>query len=382
VRRHGWLVPLSFVAFVSLGLPDGLLGVAWPSIRRTFAEPVEQLGTILVATTAGYLASSFAGGALVARAGVGRLLVGSGLSVAAGAIVWSTTPAWPPVLIGAVLTGLGAGVIDAGLNAFAATRFSPRVVTWLHACWGLGAMTGPLFLTAALAAGLGWRVGYAGLAIVLVALSLGFALTLSRWDSPATPGGTATGLAPSSSVREALAEPHVRRNALAFFVYTGIEASAGQWAYTLLTEGRGVATVTAGIAASGYWGSIFAGRLAFGAIAHHVAPAALLRVSMAAAPAAALVVTVSRSAPLAFVGLFALGLLLAPIFPLLISETPDRVGGRHAAHAIGFQISAATLGAGALPAVVGVLMGRLGLEALGPALLALSLLLVALHARR
>jgi fucose permease len=100
------------------------------------------------------------------------------------------------------------------------------------------------------------------------------------------------------------------------------------------------------------------------------------------APVAALLVTVPRSAPLAFAGLFALGLFLAPIFPLLISETPARVGERHAAHAIGFQISAATLGAGTLPALVGLLMGRLGLEALGPALVAFSLLLVLLHARR
>jgi fucose permease len=235
-------------------------------------------------------------------------------------------------------------------------------------------------MTAVLASGRGWRTGYAALAAALVALSLGFALTVRLWDAPGGTGGAA-GLAPSS-LREALAAPQVRRNALAFFVYTGIEASAGQWAYTLLTEGRAVPPATAGVAASCYWGSIFAGRLAFGTLAHHVPPATLLRVSMTAAPAAALVVAVSRSALLAFAGLFALGLALAPIFPLLISETPSRVGERHAAHAIGFQIAAATLGAGVLPALVGLLMSQLGLEALGPALLGATVLLLVLHERR
>jgi fucose permease len=169
---------------------------------------------------------------------------------------------------------------------------------------------------------------------------------------------------------------------LVFFVYTGIEATAGQWAYTLLTESRAVAPAAAGVAASCYWGSIFVGRLAFGALAHHVPASTLLRASMAAAPLAALLVAVSRSAPLGFAGLFALGLALAPIFPLLISETPSRVGEHHTSHAVGFQISAATLGAGTLPALVGVLMSRVGLEVLGPALLAATLLLLLLHGRR
>jgi fucose permease len=252
-------------------------------------------------------------------------------------------------------------------------------------------MTGPLLMTAALASGLGWRWGYAGLAASLAALSLCFRLTLGLWDAPTpAPAGTADARedrpAPAppvaeapASLREALANPRVRRNALVFLVYTGIETSAGQWAYTLLTEARGLAPATAGVAASGYWGSIFVGRLAFGALAHHVAPEKLLRAAIAIAPLAAALVAFSRSAPLGFAGLFALGLVLAPIFPLLISETPGRVGARHAAHAIGFQISAATLGAGTLPALVGLAMSHSGLESLGPALLAFTLTLLLLH---
>ena len=376
--RRAWLVPLAFLAFVSLGLPDGVLGVAWPSLRRSFARPIEQLGLILLATMAGYLASSFSAGAALARLGLGRLLVASCWLVAASSAAWAATPWWAAIVGGAFVSGLGAGAIDAGINAFAAARFTPRVITWLHACWGLGAMLGPLVMAALVAAGPGWRGGYVLLAASLFAMGACFGLTRSLWELPAGEGGPTPR---ASSLGEALREPRVRGNALLFFVYTGVEASAGQWAFSLLTESRGMGDAAAGLATSTYWGSIFAGRLAFGVLAHHVAPARLLRLGMAGAPLAALVVTLTRSGAGGFIGLFVLGLLLAPIFPLLIAETPARVGGRHAAHAVGFQISAATLGAGTLPAAAGLVARHAGLESLGPFLLVAAGLLLLLHER-
>jgi len=379
--RRRWLVPLAFLAFVSLGLPDGVLGVAWPSLRRSFDRPIDQLGLILLSMMAGYLASSFSAGAILGRLGVGRLLVASCALVAASAAAWAATPWWPLIVAGGFVSGLGAGAIDAAVNAFAAARFTPRVITWLHACWGLGAMSGPLVMTAVIAGGHGWRLGYLLLAGSLLAMAACFHLTLGLWQLPAGTGGTGDARSVASRLREALGEPRVRGNALLFFLYTGAETSAGQWAYSLLTEGRGMSAAGAGIAASTYWGSIFVGRLAFGAIAHHVAPSTLLRLGMAGAPVAALVVCLTRSGGGGFAGLFALGLLLAPIFPLLIAETPARVGERHAAQAIGFQISAATLGAGTLPALAGLLARHAGLESLGPFLLGTSVLLLLLHER-
>ncbi len=376
--RRSWLVPLAFLAFVSLGLPDGVLGVAWPSLRRSFDRPIDQLGLILLAMMAGYLASSFSAGAVLERLGVGKLLVASGLLVAASAATWAATPWWPLVVAGALVSGLGAGAIDAGINAFAAARFTPRVITWLHACWGLGAMTGPLVMTALLASGAGWRWGYVLLATTLAAMAACFQLTRGLWELPAAEGARSV-RAFAGSLVDALRAPSVRANALLFFLYTGVETSAGQWAFSFLTESRGMTTAAAGLAASTYWGSIFAGRLAFGALAQHVAPARLLRLGMAGAPLAALVVAATRSGMGGFAGLFALGLLLAPIFPLMIAETPSRVGERHASHAIGFQVSAATLGAGTMPAAAGLLARHAGLEALGPFLLVVSILLLVLH---
>jgi len=382
-RRSRWLVPIAFLAFVSLGLPDAVTGVAWPSLRRSFDLPIDRLGVLLLAGMAGYLASSFGSGAAVARLGVGRLLLWSSLAVAASALAWSVSPFWPVVVAAAVVSGLGAGAIDAGINAFAAARFPPRIVAWLHASWGLGAMTGPILMTAALTGGLGWRGGYALLGAVLMVMSACFRLTLRWWDEPgAIPSELPAPPSPPplSGMRESLRHPRVRTNLALFFLYTGVEASAGQWAMSLLTESRGVAAGAAGAAVAGYWGSLFLGRLTFGILAHHVAPSTLLRLGTGLAPVAALVVALSKASPAAgAAGLLALGFLLAPIFPLLISETPARVGPSRAAHAIGFQISAATLGAGTWPAAVGLVAGRAGLEAISPVLVGGALAVFALH---
>ena len=174
-RGRTVLLGIAFLAFVSLGLPDGILGVAWPSIRTAFGVTLGQLGVLLASAMVGYLASSFCAGWLVARMGVGALLVWSSLLMVANSWGYAVASAWPVMVACALLAGLGAGAIDAGINAFAAARFSAGVVTWLHACYGVGAMLGPLLMTATLAAGLGWRWGYGLLGLFLAGMALAFA---------------------------------------------------------------------------------------------------------------------------------------------------------------------------------------------------------------
>jgi fucose permease len=375
--RPAWLRPLAFLAFVSLGLPDGVLGVAWPFMRRSFGRPLDHLGIVLMLVMIGYLCSSFSAGTLVARMGIGRLLLVSSVLVAASSALWALTPLWLLVPAGALLAGLGAGAIDAGINAFAATRWSPRVVTWMHGSWGLGAMLGPLIMVQSVARGFTWRGGYALLAAVLLLMATLFWVTQAQWEEsrpPAVPG-----VSRSARMGEALQRRAVRRHALLFFLYTGIEASAGGWAFSLLTESRHMDAELAGVATSCYWGSLWAGRLLFGVAARHVDSSKLLRAGMAGIPLAALALSLASSAELSIAALVTLGLTLAPIFPLLIAETPSRVGERHAEHAIGFQVSAATLGAGSLGACVGVVARHASLEVLGPCLLALGLMLLVLH---
>jgi fucose permease len=374
--RPSLVFVLALVAFVSLGLPDTVLGVAWPSIRRTFGLPLDRLGLLLFATMAGYLTSSFLSGPIVRRVGVGGLLVGSSAVVVASAVGYATSPRWGFVVLSGVPAGLGAGAIDASINAYAAVRFPPGRVAWLHACWGIGATLGPLLMTGVLATGLSWRFGYAALAGILSCLGLGFYGTRRLWETGGAPSGS---IHPPARLGESLRHPRVQANVALFFAYTGIEATAGQWAFSLFTESRGVPRTWAGVGVGAYWASLTLGRLVFGALAHRYSPARLLRGSVALVPVFALLIASNRHPLVGFAGLSLLGFAGGPIFPLLIAGTPLRTGGGHADNAVGFQIAAACLGSAALPALGGVLARAYGIEAIAGFLLASALGVLALH---
>jgi fucose permease len=227
-------------------------------------------------------------------------------------------------------------------------------------------------MTSVLAAGLSWRWGYAALAAAIALMGLGFARTRGRWGADESRDSNA--LAP---LRASLRQPAILGGALLFFVYTGVEATPGVWAYTLLTEARGVPHALAGTSVALYWGSLTAGRLVSGALAHHVEPPRLLRTSLFLAPAWGALLWAGLGPIADLFAIAALGFTVGPVFPLLIAATPGRVGGSHIANAVGVQISLASLGWAALPAAAGVAARHLGLETI-PVILCGGALAVAL----
>lgn len=232
-RKTGLLlISLAYLSFVSLGLPDGLLGIAWPSIRASFDLSIDALGALLVMFTAGYLISSFSSGRLLARMSVGALLALSCLATAASLVGYALAPSWWMLVALGSLAGLGAGAIDAGLNTFAATNFSARMVNWLHACYGIGAATGPVIMTTVLGANRPWQYGYAIVGIWQLLLAVCFSLTHRHWlgASKAQESETPTSIKATSSL-ETLRLTAAWLSIAIFFVYTGIEAAAGAWAY-------------------------------------------------------------------------------------------------------------------------------------------------------
>jgi fucose permease len=379
--RHRLIVALAFVAFISLGLPDGLLGVAWPSVRATFGRPVSHLGVLLAAGTCGYLVSSFLGGQFVRAIGVGPLLLASSLTVAAALAGIAHAPNWGAMVACAVVGGAGGGAVDAGINTFAASRFSARVVNWLHACWGIGATTGPVLMTAVLARGLPWRMGYQVVGVMLVLLSLVFLLTLRLWTitPPPADAGSSTAAAPTASALEALRRGVVWAQLPLFFLYCGIEYSAGQLLYSLLTESRGMAQARAGLATGGYWASLTVGRVVFGQIAASVSRRSVLRIGLGLAPLGAAMIWANAGAAASVAGAALLGFALAPVFPTLISVTPQRVGRAFAPQAVGFQVAAGNAGIALLPGLVGVMARRIGLEVVGVFLVCATVFLFILH---
>lgn len=373
-QRTALLVGLSYVAFISLGLPDGLTGVAWPSIRTTFRLPLDALGALITTGTIGYLLSSFSSGRILARIGVGWLLVLSCLATAISLLGYGAAPLWIVMVGLGLLAGLGAGAIDAGLNTYAAEHFSPRTMNWLHASFGLGAATGPILMSRVISLGYEWRWGYLIVGAAQLLLAGCFAVTRKQWQTHADEAAVAPPA--SAPMAQTLALPSAWLSMLVFFLYTGLELSAGQWLYTLLTEARGMRPALAGVWVSVYWGSLTVGRLVSGGVVAHIPVRTLLRLCMIAAGLGAVLLWLNLTSWLSLAGVALLGLALAPMFPSFISLTPARMGPAHAANTVGFQVAAATLGGASLVSGVGLIAARFGLETLGPMLLVAAVLLI------
>jgi len=382
-RSASVVLLLSYLAFISLGLPDTVLGVAWPSLRTTFGIPQSAMGAVLACGMVGYFSSGLWAGVGVAKLGVGGLLASSSALVALALLGYSLAPSWTVFFPIGLVMGLGSGAIDSGLNGFAARHFSVRHMNWLHACWGIGASAGPAVMTWAIAGGHGYRVGYRAIGVVLGTMTVLFLFTHRLWDEPrdapaAADGGVERPAPSRGSVRDALGSSRVWMQLVMFFFYTGLESSVGQWCFSWMRERRGLEIEAAGSWTSAYWASLTLGRVVLGLIADRFGPDRLLR---CATVGALLGVTlfVSGGGALGQAGLLLLGASLAPVFPTLMARTPARVGDAVVHHAIGFQVSAATLGSVSMPALAGVLVSSLGLGSVGTLVIGLSVSMLLTH---
>ena len=376
-QRAGIVLIIAYLGFISLGLPDAITGIAWPSVRERFELSQSSFGLVSLTMGCGYFLSSFFGGRLTHLLGLGTLLTTSSLAVAVAMFGDATAPEWWIFIACGVLWGLGSGAIDAGLNAFVASHFSAKHVSWLHACYSLGATTGPLVMTATLAQLGSWRTGYAIVGAVMLAMSGGFLLTRGQWSdhSQELPADVPL-LAEMLTV---LRSPIVVVQVVIFYLYTGLECTIGSWTYTLLTEARGMRPEPAGIWVAVYFGAIGIGRVVFGPVADRVGLDRLVRLSILAAIVGAGLFAFASPVSLSLIGLPILGIGLASIFPTLMTRTPQRLGAAFAAHAVGFQVSAAMLGAATLPALTGLLVERLSLESAAWMGVLLTLLMLAMH---
>lgn len=378
------LLMIAYLGFISLGLPDTLIGVAWPSLRQSFQLPQSAIALIFFGAGASYFLSSFFAGRLVQRLGIGMLLAGSSGLVVLSMLGYGSAPLWGLFAACSLLHGLGSGAIDAGLNYYVARHFSARHMSWLHACWGLGATLGPLIMTTSIALQGSWRTGYLVIASLLSLLALLFALTRRRWDAPdpsdenAAEGTVSTEPTPVR-MSEALRHRAVQLQIALFFCYTGLESTVGQWSFSLLTESRQVPTALAGSWVTLFWASLCTGRIVFGAVSERLGLDRLLRLSTLTTVLGTALLKLQGPAWLTALALMITGLGLASIYPCLMTRTPERLGDSLAAHAIGFQVSAATLGAAGLPSLAGLLADHTGIEPVALFALGLALGVWLLH---
>lgn len=359
------LILLAYIAFVALGLPDGLLGVAWPSIRGSFGIPLDALGMLLAASVTGYMTSSFLNGPLISRFGVGRVLAASCAMTGTALIVYTLVPEWWMMVLFGVIAGLGAGAIDAGLNTYVASHFGEGLMQWLHASWGIGVTLGPIIMTLALSVSDSWRTGYRAVGIFQLVLALGFVLTLSMWNQTKSakesdePKVLTDYKTPMS---ETIKQPMVWLSILLFFLYVGAETSLGTWTYTLLTESRGINPTVAGFFAGSYWFTFTIGRVVAGIIAKRVGAKSLVVGGLMGALLGAGLLVWNPFPAANVIAVAIIGLAIAPIFPAMMSGTSQRVGAHFAANTIGMQMAATGLGTALIPGLMGVFARQVSLE--------------------
>ena len=371
---------LSLATFVGLGLPDGMLGTAWPAMRESLHAPIGALGLVLLASTAGSVVITTFVGRVLRRTGVAALLV-AGLSCAAVAAAgFALAPVFGVVLGVAVLFGMAAGALDGGLNTAIGLSGRNRLLNLLHGAYGVGTAFGPLVVTIAIVTG-SWRPAY--LVLLVVDLAMAVLWVLQRRSAqlrtppapaapaPAKPAPGDTGTPARQSYRGA-----VIAGIAVFFVYTGLEVAAGQWETSF---GRGhlhLSATEAGLATFGYWAALTVVRITFGLLRHPPHSQSIVRGGGLVALLATALIWWQPDTTATVLGFVVLGGALAGMFPALIALTPTRIGPERAQHVIAWQVGGAAAGGAGISALVGLLIGTSGLAVLGPALLVLALLLI------
>jgi len=373
---HLLLLAIVYVSFVSLGLPDAVMGVIWPAMRADMGQPLAALGVLtLTMTVCAALSAGFAG-RIVARVGTGVVVAASCLMTALALVGFSVAPSFAWLVLLGIPLGAGGGAVDASLNHFVAAHYSSRHMNWLHGFWGVGATTGPAVMGLALASPGGWTRGILALGLAQLTLAALLWATLSLWrrerSQPADPA--ATGEPPV--VFKPVARRALWLAPLCFLFYVAAEMGTGLWAASILVNDRGISLAQAGFWVSVYFGSITAGRFGVGLVSERLGNRRLVRLGATLALAgAALFALPGLPALLSLAGLVLMGLGCAPVFPSLMHEAARRFPADVARTVIGRQMMAAYAGGSVIPAGFGLLATWVGLGAVMPMVV---LLLIAL----
>jgi fucose permease len=368
---------MSLGTFAVLGLPDGMLGTAWPAMRHSFGAPVGDLGLILLINTIGSVAVAAIVGRLIRRLGAAAVLAVAGSCAALAAIGYAAAPGLWLILSVGPLIGAAAGMMDGGLNTVVAMTGRPRLLNLLHGFYGVGTAIGPLVVTVAILAG-SWRPAYLFLAALDIVAASCWAIY--RHSVPTVPRPD---IGDKADETDQATQVWSRRRVVAvltlglvvFFVYTGLEVSAGQWETSYVRGHLGLSASAAGLASFGYWGALTAVRIGLALPAKAPSAHTVIWWGLPLSIVACAVIW-WQPGPVVVVLAFALlGASLAGVFPALIAVTPQRIGAERAQHAIAWQVGAAAAGGSGISALIGLLIDKTSLAVLGPAIVVLALIL-------
>lgn len=350
------LLLVIYLAYVSLGLPDTLLGAAWPAMREELGTGLGTAGAVSFVISLGTVTSSLLGSRLLSRFGTGKVAFFSVLSTALSLFGFSCSHSLILLLVMAFPLGLGAGAVDAGLNNFVALHYKPRHMNFLHCFWGLGAMSGPVIMSFWIAGGNRWGMGYRTVAFVqfFLVLLLGLSLPLWKRSEPERLKSREAREKPLGNLA-ALKLPGVKLGLMAFFCYCSLELSAGLWSSSYLVEKRGVPAGDAALCTSLFYGGIAGGRFLAGLLSERLSSRLMIRAGQSLCALGAFLLLLPLPLPATVSGMALFGLGCAPLYPAMLQETPGRFGREASQTVMGLQMAVAYFGSTVMPPLLGLL---------------------------
>ena len=355
------LLAIIYLAFISLGLPDALLGAAWPSMYPQFDVPVSYAGIISMIIALGTIVSSLQSDRLTKKLGTGKVTALSVLMTAMALFGFATSHSFGMLCLWAIPYGLGAGSVDASLNNYVALHYESRHMSWLHCMWGIGASAGPYIMGYALTAGWGWNSGYHIIAVLQIVLTAILLCSLPLWKQrPAEvlQDGKVQNVK-ALSIREVLQLAGAREILVCFFCYCALEQTTGLWASSYLTLHKGVSADTAATFASMFYLGITVGRALSGFLTMKLNDVQMIRLGEVIIGIGVLVMLLPFGQSLSLTGLILIGLGCAPVYPCVIHSTPAHFGADKSQAIIGIQMACAYVGTCLMPPVFGLIANHI-----------------------
>lgn len=374
------LLAIIYLAFISLGLPDGLLGAAWPTMYQEFAVPVSYAGAVSMIISFGTILSSLQSDRLTRRLGTGKVTAISVGMTATALFGFSFSHSFVAVCLWAIPYGLGAGSVDASLNNYVALHYESRHMSWLHCMWGIGATLGPYVMGYALTGGKGWNAGYRYIGIMQIVLTAILVCSLPLWVKRKEEGtGGAEVDAKALSIREVLKIRGAKEVMLCFFCYCALESTAGLWSSSYLTLQKGIPAETAASYAGMFYLGITIGRALSGFITMKLNDVQMIRMGQCIIALGIIVVFLPGAAEVSLVGLVLIGLGCAPVYPCIIHSTPAHFGEDKSQAVIGIQMASAYVGSCLMPPVFGLIANNISVALFPVYLVVILMIMIVMH---
>jgi len=375
------LLAIIYLSFISLGLPDGLLGAAWPTMYPELGVGVSYAGMLSMIISIGTISSSLMSDWLTYKLGTGKITAISVAMTAAALIGFSYADSFPLLCLLAIPYGLGAGSVDASLNNYIALHYTSRHMSWLHCMWGTGATIGPFIMGAVLSGGNHWSLGYRYVGLLQLVLTAILIFSLPLWKKRHIQGENAADEVKPLPLRQVTAIPGAKEIMISFFCYCALEGTSGLWASSYLALYKGVPAETAAAFASLFYIGITVGRGLNGFLTVKFSDTQLIRMGQCIILAGIAAMLLPMEEMVSLTGLILIGLGCAPIYPCIIHSTPEHFGSQNSQAMIGIQMASAYVGSLLMPPLFGLIANHITVALLPVYLLLILGLMILMHER-